>query len=253
MCEPMNPAPPVTSTFIPLHSQGSARALPARRRRVRRHPHRGHPSYARGIHRHPQGRHQAESFYRGQKTPEEMTARELRQYLSIALLRRSPFPPSRPLDEARRIFRALQRDGAQSPADGANEFAAAHLRHEGRGRFPRARALEEPEEVPLARGGKPQGFYLDHLTQLDEPPDLTAAGPDHASLTSLCVLRQGGSVPRRRGTHCMTSAQDPSRMLDLIVGLPRMVAEAWAFPADPPGPSMHPTTVVALGLRGSAL
>ena len=42
-------------------------------------------------------------------------------------------------------------------------------------------------------------------------------------------------------------------MLDLIVGLPRMVAEAWAFPADPPVPSMRPKTVVALGLGGSGI
>jgi len=42
-------------------------------------------------------------------------------------------------------------------------------------------------------------------------------------------------------------------MLDLIVGLPRMVAEAWALPAAPPVPSMHPKTVVALGLGGSGI
>ncbi|HEY6101967.1 MAG TPA: bifunctional phosphoglucose/phosphomannose isomerase [bacterium] len=51
----------------------------------------------------------------------------------------------------------------------------------------------------------------------------------------------------------MTSAQDPSRMLDLITGLPRMVAEAWALRADPPVPSMRPTAVVTLGLGGSGI
>lgn len=42
-------------------------------------------------------------------------------------------------------------------------------------------------------------------------------------------------------------------MLDLIVGLPRMVAEAWALPADPPVRPMRPKAVVALGLGGSGI
>jgi glucose/mannose-6-phosphate isomerase len=51
----------------------------------------------------------------------------------------------------------------------------------------------------------------------------------------------------------MASAQDPSRMLNLITGLPRMVAEAWALRADPPVPSLRPTAVVTLGLGGSGI
>lgn len=42
-------------------------------------------------------------------------------------------------------------------------------------------------------------------------------------------------------------------MLDLIVGLPRMVAEAWVLPADPPVRPMRPTAVVTLGLGGSGI
>jgi glucose/mannose-6-phosphate isomerase len=51
----------------------------------------------------------------------------------------------------------------------------------------------------------------------------------------------------------MASAQDPSRMLDLIMGLPRMVAEAWALRADPPVPPLRPAAVVTLGLGGSGI
>ena len=42
-------------------------------------------------------------------------------------------------------------------------------------------------------------------------------------------------------------------MLDLIEGLPRMVAEAWALSADPPVAPMHPKVVVTLGLGGSGI
>ena len=42
-------------------------------------------------------------------------------------------------------------------------------------------------------------------------------------------------------------------MLDLITGLPRMVAEAWALHADPPVPSLRPTAVLTLGLGGSGI
>jgi glucose/mannose-6-phosphate isomerase len=51
----------------------------------------------------------------------------------------------------------------------------------------------------------------------------------------------------------MASTQDPSRMLDLVERLPRMVADAWALPVDPPVPAMHPTSVVTLGLGGSGI
>ena len=51
----------------------------------------------------------------------------------------------------------------------------------------------------------------------------------------------------------MTSVQDPSRMLDLIVGLPGMVADAWALSADPPVAPMHPKVVITLGLGGSGI
>jgi len=42
-------------------------------------------------------------------------------------------------------------------------------------------------------------------------------------------------------------------MLDLVMGLPRMVAEAWALSADPPVPPMRPEVVVTLGLGGSGI
>jgi glucose/mannose-6-phosphate isomerase len=51
----------------------------------------------------------------------------------------------------------------------------------------------------------------------------------------------------------MASTQDPSRMLDLVERLPRMVADAWALPVDPPAQAMQPTSVVTLGLGGSGI
>ena len=49
----------------------------------------------------------------------------------------------------------------------------------------------------------------------------------------------------------MPSTQDPSRMLAHIEGLPRMVAEAWALPVEPPVPVMSPKSVVTDAVSSS--
>lgn len=51
----------------------------------------------------------------------------------------------------------------------------------------------------------------------------------------------------------MTSTRDPSRMIELIERLPRMVTDAWALPVEPPLPATRPRAVVTLGLGGSGI
>lgn len=47
--------------------------------------------------------------------------------------------------------------------------------------------------------------------------------------------------------------RDPSGMLDLILRLPQMCAEAWALPVQPEMPVLRPQHIVALGMGGSGI
>jgi len=46
---------------------------------------------------------------------------------------------------------------------------------------------------------------------------------------------------------------DPSGMLELILRLPEMCAEAWTLPVQPAGPTPRPAQIVTLGMGGSGI
>ncbi|MDR7451111.1 MAG: bifunctional phosphoglucose/phosphomannose isomerase [Armatimonadota bacterium] len=48
-------------------------------------------------------------------------------------------------------------------------------------------------------------------------------------------------------------ARDPSGMLELILRLPEMCAEAWALPVQPSPPALRPAQIIALGMGGSGI